>query len=156
MMNASGRFRNRMPRMAEKVSPIPALRLLERIEGSKTLGHGEINPHHDDWDYRKSSGERQVSGCALLRIDDLADEGARAADHAGNNEITKREREGEDRARRDAGDRKRQDHFPEGLLRLRAEICGSLDERARDALHRRLDRQDHVRQPDIDEDDASA
>src|SRR5436190_14163614 len=131
MMKASGRFRNRIPKIAEIESPNPARRVLERIEGAKTLGDDEINSHDHDRDHRKGSGKRQVSGRALLRIHDLADERTRAADHARNDEIAKRERKGEDRAGRHARDRQGKDDLAEGLSWLCAEIRRSLDERTR-------------------------
>ena len=51
------------------------------------------------------------------------------------------------------GNARGQDHGSKGLQRPGAQIAGGLQQRTRDAFQRRLDRQDHVRQPDIGEDD---
>ena len=101
-------------------------------------------------------GKRDISGRSLQRVDGLPDDQPRIADDLRNDVVAERQRKGEDRAGDDAGQRQRQDHRAERLARIGAEIGGRLDEVRRNAFERRLRRQDHVGQPDIDEDQERA
>ena len=80
---------------------------------------------------REGGGQRDVPGGALLDVDDLAEDQRRRADDLRHDVVAERQREGEDRAGDDAGQRQRQDHRPEGLARAGAEIVGRLDQRQR-------------------------
>jgi len=59
----------------------------------------------------------------------------------------------EDRASDDPGDDQREDDFPEGPPSSSPEIRRSLQQGARNAFERRVDRQDHVGEPEVTEDD---
>src|SRR5262249_55645369 len=101
-------------------------------------------------------GQRDIPGGALQLIDRHTDEGARTADQLRDDVVAERQREGEDGAGGDAGNRQRQDDAPEGLAGMGAEIRRGFDEGARHALERGLDGQHHVGKPDVDEGDAGA
>ena len=70
--------------------------------------------------------------------------------------VAERQREGENGAGDDAGQRQGKDHRPERLPWLSAEIRGCFDVVGGHTLQRRLDRQDHVGNPDVDEDQERA
>src|SRR5688500_6761496 len=107
MISASGMWRKRSPATAASDSPKGARRS-ERIEGPHAPGDRQIDAHDDDRNHGESSGKRDVSGRALMGIDGLADEEARLADDAGCDVVAERQREGEDRAGDDAGERQRE------------------------------------------------
>src|SRR5438128_1828716 len=73
------------------------------IKGAGALDQDEVD--HDDHD--RDEGERgrvgQVVGDALVDVDDVADELLAAAHQVGDDVVPQRQREGEDRAGRDAG-----------------------------------------------------
>ena len=70
--------------------------------------------------------------------------------------VTERQREREDRAGDEGRDDQRQDHPPERRQPAPAEIRRRLEEGVRDPLQARVDRQDHVRKPEIREDHPEA
>ena len=84
-----------------------------------------------------------------LRDDDGADELLARADQVRRDEVAERQREGEDRAGDDRREDERQDHAAERVAGLGAEIVGGAEQRVGDPLQARVDRDDHVRQPDV-------
>ena len=112
-----------------------------------------IDDRHDG----ERRGERDVAGRALVRIDRLADEGLGVADDAGDDVVAQRQREGEDRA----GDDAREAPAAGSPCGRSAPGCAprsaeaSISERGTRSSAA-YDRQDHVRQPDIDEDQEDA
>ena len=91
-----------------------------------------------------------------MRVDGLADEEARIADDLRDDVVAERQREGEDRAGDDAGQRQREDHVRKVWPGRAPRSAGGLDQARRHPLERRLHRQDHERQPDIEEDEERA
>ncbi len=80
----------------------------------------------------------------------LADEVARVAEHRGDDEVAEGQREGEDGPGDDAGESERQGDMAKGRRRRGAEVSRGLEQRARHPLERRLDRQHHVGQPEVE------
>ena len=74
-----------------------------------------------------------------------------AADQQRRDEVAERQREGEDRAGDDAGQRQRQDHAAQRAPTVRAEVTGGLQQRVGNPLERPVERHDHERQPDVGE-----
>ncbi len=102
---------------------------------------------------RVRGGERQLRLVDAV-VDDVADELARgAADEQRRDVVAERQREREDRAGDDARQRERQDHAAQRPAAVAAEIARRLDVGVGDPLERRVDRQDHERQPDVGEDE---
>ena len=96
----------------------------------------------------------RVVGDAEVAVDDGADQlVVVAADDRGRDEVAQREREREDRAGHDAGERERQHDGAERRRSLRAQVARGLDQRAGHPFQRGVDRQDHERQPDVGERD---
>ena len=85
---------------------------------------------------------------ARVVVDDVADE-LRVGHEVRRDVVAERQREREDRARDEGREDERQDDPPEGRPRPAAEVRRGLEERGRDPLQARVDRQDHVRQPEV-------
>ena len=75
-------------------------------------------------------------------VDDVADHRAEFVPPMSSRRdvVAERQREGEDRAGDDSGQRERQDHAPERPPAARAEVGGRLEVRVRDPLERGVDR----------------
>ena len=87
-------------------------------------------------------------------VDHVADEvRARSADERGGDEVAERQREGEDRARREARQDQRHEDRAKRAPAARPEIGRGLDVGVGHAFDRRPHRQDHERQPDVAEHD---
>ena len=112
----------------------------------------QVDDHHRDGHRRERGREREVVRDADVDVDDVADE-LRARDERRRDVVAERQREGEDRAGRDRGQREREDDAPERPAAVRAEVGGRLEQRGRDPLEPGVDRQDHERQPEIREDE---
>src|SRR3954468_4749956 len=79
----------------------------DRLERAEPPGEHEVDPHHDHRDSRERGGKWDV-GLADLVVDDVADEArARTAYEERRDEVAEREREREDRACDQPGQRER-------------------------------------------------
>ena len=103
-------------------------------------------------DERHGRGERHVVRDPDVRVDDVAHEGrARPADQQRRDVVPEGQREREDRPGHDPRQGEREQHQPGGPPGPRAQVLRRLDLRGRDALQRRVHRDDHERQPQVAE-----
>ena len=108
----------------------------------------EEDEHDPDGNERERGGERQVARHALLLEDDVADELV-VRDETRGDVVAEGQAEGEDGARDDRRQDQRQDDPPERDPGSPAEIGGRLEHRGRDPFQAGVDRDDHVRQPQV-------
>ena len=114
----------------------------------KPPGDDQVDDHHHDRHQREHRRERQVG--LVDRVDVVTDQ-VGLGDQQRRVDVAERQREGEDRAGDERREGERQDHLPEGVRRLRAQVLGGGEERVRDPLEPRVDRDDHERQPEVGE-----
>ena len=155
-MIAIGRCRKRTTSAVQTPSPMrspgsPS----ERLERAEPARDHEVDGHDDQRDRRERGRERQVVRDPSPSVDDVADEArAGAADERRRDVVAERQREREDRARDDAREaRAAGSPTARSSQAAPAEVARGLDVGVRDPLERRVDRQDHERQPDVGEDD---
>ena len=94
----------------------PSLQGLERLE---LLRNGEVRDHYADRDKRERRGNRQVR--PVVVVDDRADE-LLARDELRRDVVPEGQREREDRAGNDGGERERQRDLEERSDRPAAEV----------------------------------
>ena len=112
----------------------------------------EVDDHHGDRDRRQRRGERDVVG-AEVPEHHVADHLRGAADDVDADVVAEAEREREDAAGDDRGLEQRHHDAEERAPRLRAEVARRLEHRVRQPLEPGVDRDDHVRQPQVAERD---
>src|SRR3990170_5521856 len=138
---AKGRCRKRRAPTAASFTARGARRPLERIEGSQSLGSQQVDRHHGHRHDGEGGRQRDVPGGALKRQDGLTDKVGRIPKRVGHDEITQRQREGEDRAGHDPRQRQRKRDRAKGLGRTGAQVGRRLQQRAGHALQAGDDRQ---------------
>ena len=121
----------------------------QRLEGAEAPGDEQVADHHHDRQHRVGRGDREVAECRVV-VDHVANE-LRVGHEVRDDVVAQAEREGEDRARHEGRNDERQHDPAECRPRLGPEVGRGLEQRTGDPLEPGVDRQDHVRQPQVAE-----